>query len=274
MARIIRCPACGSLFRVPDDFHETTLACSACRSVFSADKAESVTVSDAALDARLSASAKPADAAATPAERGEARMEEIAGELSEFSSRAPEAAADTVPADMAPEPPRRSHALLWTLLCLIALCIIAAVFLLIENRTVVAFMPQTQAIYEKVCTRAPCPGFVWEDADAFAINADIEMPVAEAGEAEREMARRMPTVRAKITNNSPYPQRLPILELSLLDNAGTVMGQRVLEPADYGFRGDAAVSPGQSATVRLSLKTPLPYDAASAAVRAVPRQYQ
>lgn len=270
MAKIIRCPACGSLFRVPDDFHETTLSCSACRSVFSADKAESVTVPDAVLDARLGKSAETAPAV-TPAESGEARMEEIAGELSEFSSRAPESAAEP-PAEE--EAPRRSHALLWTLICLIALAVIAAVFLLIENRTVVAFMPQTQAIYEKVCTRVSCPGFVWDNADAFAVTADIETPVAEAGEAEQEMARRMPTVRAKVTNGSPWPQRLPILELSLLDNAGTVMGQRVLEPADYGFRSDAAVAPGQSATVRLSLKTPLPYDAASAAVRAVPRQYQ
>jgi len=43
----------------------------------------------------------------------------------------------------------------------------------------------------------------------------------------------------------------------------------VLEPADYGFGGRDAVAPGADVAVRLTVTTPLPYDASSAVVKAV-----
>ena len=40
-------------------------------------------------------------------------------------------------------------------------------------------------------------------------------------------------------------------------------------PADYGFGGRDAVAPGADVAVRLTVTTPLPYDASSAVVKAV-----
>ncbi len=53
MAKVLRCPACGALWRVKDDFAEPTVRCSECQAIFSADKMESVIVPDEKLDERL-----------------------------------------------------------------------------------------------------------------------------------------------------------------------------------------------------------------------------
>ena len=125
------------------------------------------------------------------------------------------------------------------------------------------------AVYEEVCMKAPCPGFVWQNAAAFKVTAEIERPLETADDADREVARRLPVVTARLSNTSELPQALPILEMKLLDAAGETLAQRVLEPADYGFGGRDAVAPGSDVAVRLTVTTPLPYDASSAVVKAV-----
>ena len=94
-------------------------------------------------------------------------------------------------------------------------------------------------------------------------------PPGPAAAPTREVARRLPVVTARLSNTSELPQALPILEMKLLDAAGETLAQRVLEPADYGFGGRDAVAPGADVAVRLTVTTPLPYDASSAVVKAV-----
>lgn len=248
MAKVLRCPACGALWRVKDDFAADMLHCTECQACFSADKTESLSVPDEKLDARLQQAA-----------RRQAVMQE----------EAPEAPPAAEPAPRAPESAERSHGVLWTLVTLLALVVLSAAGLLLGHKTVLGTMPQLRPVYEEVCMKAPCPGFVWQNAAAFKVTAEIERPLETADDADREVARRLPVVTARLSNTSELPQALPILEMKLLDAAGETLAQRVLEPADYGFGGRDAVAPGADVAVRLTVTTPLPYDASSAVVKAV-----
>ena len=80
--------------------------------------------------------------------------------------------------------------------------------------------------------KAPCPGVGWQNAAAFKVTAEIERPLETADDADREVARRLPVVTARLSNTSELPQALPILEMKLLDAAGETLAQRVLVPAD------------------------------------------
>lgn len=268
MAKVLRCPACGALWRVADDFAEPMLRCSECQAVFSADKVECVTVPDAALERRLRLVEEAQARRRAEAAQGEAAMTKIADELEGFEARREPASTVTAPV-VIERGGKSSHGVFWFLLLVIGLAVLAAAALLLGHRTVTAWMPQSRTIYEEVCTKVPCPGFVWQNANAFRVTAQIEPPVAEAGDADREMAELLPVIRTSLTNKSPYPQRLPVLELKLLDAAGSVMASRVLEPADYGFPGDTAVAAGNTVNARLTLKTPLPYAAGKAVVTPV-----
>ena len=198
------------------------------------------------------------------AREGEAVMSRIADSLTDFDARteAPEAPPAAEPAPRAPESAERSHGVLWTLVTLLALVVLSAAGLLLGHKTVLGTMPQLRPVYEEVCMKAPCPGFVWQNAAAFKVTAEIERPLETADDADREVAPRL-------SNTSELPQALPILEMKLLDAAGETLAQRVLEPADYGFGGRDVVAPGADVAVRLTVTTPLPYDASSAVVKAV-----
>ena len=117
MAKVLRCPACGALWRVKDDFAEPTVRCSECQAIFSADKMENVIVPDEKLDERLHQQAAAQNPSQTSAESGEATMTALAGSLAEFDARAtPEA-----PANEATSKPSSSHPVLWTLGTLVVL---------------------------------------------------------------------------------------------------------------------------------------------------------
>lgn len=88
MAKVLRCPACGALWRVKDDFAEPTVRCSECQAIFSADKMENVIVPDEKLDERLNQQAAAQNPSQTSAESGEATMTALAGSLAEFDARA------------------------------------------------------------------------------------------------------------------------------------------------------------------------------------------
>ena len=93
MAKVLRCPACGALWRVKDDFAADMLHCTECQACFSADKTESLSVPDEKLDARLQQAARRQAVMQEEAREGEAVMSRIADSLTDFDARteAPEA---------------------------------------------------------------------------------------------------------------------------------------------------------------------------------------
>lgn len=274
MAKVLRCPACGALWRVKDDFAADMLHCTECQACFSADKTESLSVPDEKLDARLAQAARRQAVLHEEAREGEAVMSRIADSLTDFDAREPVLEpSSTQSSPQSPEvqpPAERSRGALWAVIALLAVVVLCAAALLLGHKTVLGTMPQLRPVYEKVCRTAPCPGFVWQDASAFEVTSEIERPLDTADDADREVARRLPVVIARIANTSDLPQALPILEMKLLDAAGETLAQRVLEPADYGYGGRGAIAPGAAVSVCLTVTTPLPYDAAGALVKPVP----
>ena len=103
MTRIVRCPACGALWKCPDEAAET-LRCGECRHTFVLARAETVEVDDDAL-ARVVAARR------APEEKKEAQMAKIAEDLSDFHAR--ETPEPAVPVRAAPpeKKPRKGGAL-------------------------------------------------------------------------------------------------------------------------------------------------------------------
>lgn len=336
MALILRCPACGALWRLSGDLPERC-RCGECGTVFSTDKAETITVADDKLEARIAARAAAQEAKAAEAARleaasreGEALMTKIAQDIAPFEGGAsgghaeptlgrpmPAAAAErgnapdgSQSANGANEPddvdsaertdrPRGNAFVrfLSFIVGLAAIVVIAAAALLYFHEPVLSNVPYLRPAYENVCTKLPCPGFVWAQPKAFETTAEIvrnEAPANAAADANETDAAnaagdaanlsgtdstesatdlKRPDVRVTLRNTSPYPQRLPIIEMKLLDPAGDTIVQRILEPAEYGVTASPAVLPaGESMTVLVHVETPLPYDAAGAAVAPVEMQ--
>lgn len=272
MAKILRCPACGALWRFDDVEADETLRCGECGTVFSLSKAETASVDDAHLEEALRAKIAPED----PAVKGEAAMSALADELAEFDSRA--------------EPPAASggFGILKALVAFLLLVVLAAAALLYFHRPVLQQMPALRVIYQDVCRTLPCPGFVWFEPAALTVTGRLEAVPAIAPEetpatvanatsgmsganASAPADAPVPVVVAiTIANTTDRPQYLPTLEVKLLDPAGDTIAQRLLEPADYGYpQTPAVLAAGDSVATRVTVTTPLPHGASNVAVKAV-----
>lgn len=272
MAKILRCPACGALWRFDDVEADETLRCGECGTVFSLSKAETASVDDVRLEEALRAKIAPED----PAVKGEAAMSALADELAEFDSRA--------------EPPAASggFGILKALVVLLLLVVLAAAALLYFHRPVLQQMPALRVIYQDVCRTLPCPGFVWFEPAALTVTGRLEAVPAIAPEetpatvanatsgmsganASAPADAPVPVVVAiTIANTTDRPQYLPPLEVKLLDPAGDTIAQRLLEPADYGYpQTPAVLAAGDSVATRVTVTTPLPHGASNVAVKAV-----
>lgn len=272
MAKILRCPACGALWRFDDVEADETLRCGECGTVFSLSKAETASVDDARLEEALRAKIAPED----PAVKGEAAMSALADELAEFDSRA--------------EPPAASggFGILKALVVLLLLVVLAAAALLYFHRPVLQQMPALRVIYQDVCRTLPCPGFVWFEPAALTVTGRLEaVPAFAPEETPATVANAtsgmsgantsapadapVPVVVAiTIANTTDRPQYLPTLEVKLLDPAGDTIAQRLLEPADYGYpQTPAVLAAGDSVATRVTVTTPLPHGASNVAVKAV-----
>lgn len=272
MAKILRCPACGALWRFDDVEADETLRCGECGTVFSLSKAETASVDDVRLEEALRAKIAPED----PAVKGEAAMSALADELAEFDSRA--------------EPPAASggFGILKALVVLLLLVVLAAAALLYFHRPILQQMPALRVIYQDVCRTLPCPGFVWFEPAALTVTGRLEAVPAIAPEetpatvanatsgmsganASAPADAPVPVVVAiTIANTTDRPQYLPPLEVKLLDPAGDTIAQRLLEPADYGYpQTPAVLAAGDSVATRVTVTTPLPHGASNVAVKAV-----
>lgn len=280
MARIIRCPKCDALWRLTEPA-EGRCRCGACNCEFEPESAQTAEVPDEVLDLAVRAvgnrKAEPkaeapaaAPAAATPRREAPKAADGYATERArELNAPSEEPPAEDVRYDVressgaAPMPAvyrtKKSGVKSFLLLVgiLIATVAAAACAFLTMHEFVLAQAPYLRPVYEQVCTKAPCPGFVWTNAGAFTVQAELE------ADAERGMLR--PSVRLTLVNASEHPQTLPVVEVKYLDPAGDVLAQRVLEPSDYGFPQKPAVLPaGESVSAVLTMKSELEYAAATA----------
>ena len=233
MTRIVRCPACGALWKCPEEASET-LRCGECRHTFVLAKAETVEVDDEAL-ARVVAARR------APEEKKEAKMAKIAEDLSDFHARETPEPAAPVRATAPAEKPRKGGAL-YALLGLVGLAGALTAGVLYFHDPILRQFPPLRGVYENVCRTLPCPGFAWSDVRAFEIRGEL---------AQADSPR---NVRIEITNASDRPQILPLLEVRLLNSADETLAQRLFEPADYGFAEENVLRPGETVRVEAELE--------------------
>ena len=216
MTRIVRCPACGALWKCPEEASET-LRCGECRHTFVLAKAETVdleTVDDPDVMLQV---LRVVRARETPEPAAPVRA--------------------TAPA----EKPRKGGAL-YALLGLVGLAGALTAGVLYFHDPILRQFPPLRGVYENVCRTLPCPGFAWSDVRAFEIRGEL---------AQADSPR---NVRIEITNASDRPQILPLLEVRLLNSADETLAQRLFEPADYGFAEENVLRPGETVRVEAELE--------------------
>lgn len=269
MARILRCPACGALWRVDLEDASAQLRCGECGTVFASAKAETLDVDDEVLDEALAArtasdGADGADAtfAASDAEPADA--------LAETEP------ADTEASASEPETKPRSNPL-WGLLGTAAVLGLAVGGVLWSADAIVQSAPALRPAFQAACGTLPCPGFAWMDAKAWTVSGEIvdaaqitatPVPLGAAGESQATPLQ----VRIRFENATGRTLLLPLVEVKLLDAAGTPIVERLVEPADLGFAtvgGDAPrLAPQGRTEALLTITTPLPVKPTGLALKA------
>lgn len=104
---------------------------------------------------------------------------------------------------------------------------------------------------EGVCQYIACrPEFVHEPDSYQVMRRDIKPTKNEPGSL---------TLSAAIRNTAAFAQRLPEIQLSLIDNSGGVLVRRRLSPSDYLFPvapDDRLVRPGEVFTIEIDFQDP------------------
>ena len=252
MARIIRCPSCGALWRLEGAAEENYL-CSACGREFSAASAQTVEVDDQALDATLAELKAKKSEAAQAAPRQPMTEPRFATKVAQELNTPTTAEKNEPPAQFdekeagrgAPMPAiyrTKKSGLGSFLLCA---AVGAACAFLMMHQFVLSQAPYVRPVYEKVCRSLPCPGFVWTDASAFKAKATLA-PDETLGLAK-------PTAVVELTNTSEYPQMLPVIELKYLSKT-------------FQMKDGAA---GESLTAQIKMEGTLSFAATAAQVKPV-----
>lgn len=251
MARILRCPACGALWRLTaEESAARRLVCGECGSTFDAEKAETLEVDDEMIDARLDAEAS--DGTQRPNE----------DEEDEKPSRA-----------TCSEASASGHGMLWGVLGVIGASAIASASLILAHDAVLSRLPELRPVYQSVCGTVPCPGFAWSDAAAWRIQGELLDQSASPGDDAASLNEILPTrVRVRLDNPTSRMLLVPMVEIKLLDAAGTPIAGRLLEPADLGLTGEDGrpprLAPGEHTEVEISIRIELPIPPATVECKA------
>ena len=136
------------------------------------------------------------------------------------------------------------------ILLLVVLSIaIAAVIL---NQKIIKKYPVSDQLFSRVCRTVPCPGYVFDDFDAFAVTKNT----IRAMDAEHQYL-----LEASLTNTSSLTQKLPNLRVQFLDASGEKLLESTITPDQYTERaanqnnGPASLPGGKTLTIRFSLSS-------------------
>lgn len=144
------------------------------------------------------------------------------------------------------ETPRRHRPLLALLMVVLGLAL-AAQLAWVYRAPLLERLPQL----EPLCEHLPCrPSLVHAPERMRVLQRDIAPTRNQPG---------WLTLRASVRNEAEYPQPLPDVQLSLLDNRGEPLLRRRLAPADYLFPPPSpgrTVAPGEVFTLSVDFRDP------------------
>ena len=149
----------------------------------------------------------------------------------------------------APMPPHR-RTREWTALFVLVLLLVVQLFF--SERTRLAAHAQWRPLVTAVCSVIGCNVPAWHEPGAFVmLSRDVIAVPGQSG---------VLRVQASIRNDARWPQPWPVLELSLSDANGRVLGSRRFIPRDYlGRTPDTALlQAGQAAQLAFDIVEPAP----------------
>ncbi len=137
----------------------------------------------------------------------------------------------------------------WPWLVLPLLIALLIVQILLADRDRFAADAQWRPVVSALCGVLGCSLPAWHEPQAFAmLDRDVRPLSGSPGLLE---------ARATFRNDARWPQRWPVLVLTLKDADGRTLGARALTPADYlEAGGSSELAPGQSAQVVVHVREP------------------
>lgn len=256
MTRLACCPKCGSVWELDEDAGEK-LRCGECGQIFSINAENTLEVDEQALKG-LRVEVKDEETAAPNSENDSVSAAEHRVEPAASDSSIKPLAQEPIPEDENGEEaddegsePRASSILyvfLYAVLAFILFCVL--------HGQITKAVPFLKPVYDQVCTKYTCPGFVWSANSSY---FDVEAVVVEADE--------LPVVEVRITNKTSMPVSAPLIALELLDNAETPFMTRNLDPADYEASSGRSIPPKATVSVTVNVQTRAPFPPAGARAR-------
>jgi len=138
----------------------------------------------------------------------------------------------------------------WAVLALLSLLLVLQV--LVADRARLAADENWRPLITKLCGVLGCDVPAWHQPGAFAmLSRDVRPIIGTPGGLQ---------VQATFRNDAAWAQDWPLLQLSLSDADGRVVGTRAFTPAEYLGKSAAqtGLAPGQSAQVAVQLYEPNP----------------
>lgn len=145
------------------------------------------------------------------------------------------------------ERPRSRWRWVYALLALLLLAALGAQLAWQQRETLLSRYP----VLEKLCAHLPCRAALVHEPGAFVV--------------VQRMLRATPnqpgwlTLSARVRNDASAAQHLPDIQLSLLDNNGSLLVRRRLDPGEYQFpppAADTLLSPGEVFTIEVDFADP------------------
>ena len=155
----------------------------------------------------------------------------------------------TRPPAHAPTNPRTAK---WQWAVLVLLSLLLVLQVLVADRARLAADEHWRPIITRLCDALGCDVPAWHQPGAFAmLSRDVRPIIGTPGGLH---------VQATFRNDAAWTQDWPLLQLSLSDADGRVVGTRAFTPAEYLGKSatQAGLAPGQSANIALQLHEPNP----------------
>jgi hypothetical protein len=140
----------------------------------------------------------------------------------------------------------------WQWVALALLALLLALQILIADRARLAADADWRPVITRLCGALGCDVPPWHQPGAFAmLSRDVRPIIGTPGGLH---------VQATFRNDAAWTQDWPLLQLSLSDADGRVVGMRAFTPAEYlgTSATQAGLAPGQSARIALQLHEPNP----------------
>lgn len=252
MTRLACCPKCGSVWELDEDAGEK-LRCGECGLIFSLDAENTLEVDEEALRGLRVEVQEPSPEPQQAAESSEASDSEHP--IARDASVKP-LAQEPISEDDDDDDDVRSGLRASSILYVFWFAALAFILACILHKQVLDSAPILKPVYDEVCTKYTCPGYVWSAKSSY---FDVEASVVKADD--------LPVVEVKITNKTGMPVSAPLIALELLDNADTAFMTKNLDPSDYGAAAGKAVPAEASVVITVNVQTPAPFPPAGARAR-------